>query len=415
MKRIAIVGSGISGLTCAYLLASKYQVTLFEANDYLGGHTHTVEVLLGGERFAVDTGFIVFNDRTYPRFLTLLQRLGVERQATEMSFSVQNPQSGFEYNGHNLNTLFAQRRNFFSPRFYHFVGEILAFNRRAKAWLADEPAAEESLGDFLRRHNFSRFFAEHYLLPMGAAIWSASTGDMREYPLAFFLRFFNNHGLLDLRNRPNWFVIPGGSKRYIAPLTAGLGDGIRLSCPVHQLRRQAQGVLVRSAAGEELFDQVIVACHSDQALRLLGDASVAEKSVLSALAYRNNQVVLHTDSDWLPRRAAARAAWNYRIGAGSGGAPCVTYYMNRLQGFNASQVCCVTLNPSQPIAQERVLGRYQYAHPVFNRSALEAQQRRGEICGRNNTHFCGAYWHCGFHEDGVRSAVHVCQRLGVSL
>ncbi|WP_445400086.1 NAD(P)/FAD-dependent oxidoreductase [Zobellella sp. An-6] len=415
MSKMAIIGSGISGLTCAWLLNQDHDITLFEANDYLGGHTATVDVELGGRHHAVDTGFIVFNDRTYPHFQRLLSRIGVQARATEMSFSVHQARTGLEYNGHTLNTLFAQRRNLLSPRFYGFLAEIVRFNLLCKQVLKLGSLDDgDTLGAFLQKHRFSDFFAGHYILPMVAAIWSSSLADSRDFPLAFFLRFFNHHGLLNLVDRPRWFVIEGGSRSYIPALTASLGD-IRLNSPVLGIRRNADGVRIQSRAGEELFDQVILACHSDQSLRLLTDATEAERQILGGLPYRDNEVVLHTDNRLLPREPRAWASWNYWLDGGEEALPSVTYNMNILQGLQAEETLCVTLNRSRDIDPARILRRFTYAHPVYNREAIRAQGRRKEICGIHRTHFCGAYWYNGFHEDGVRSALDICRRFGAEL
>ncbi|WP_421280301.1 NAD(P)/FAD-dependent oxidoreductase [Aeromonas taiwanensis] len=417
-KKIAIVGSGISGLTAGFLLHKLHDVTLFEAAPTLGGHTATVEVEQGGRGYAIDTGFIVFNDRTYPNFLKLLARIGVGRQPAEMSFSVKSPE-GLEYNGHNLDTLFAQRSNLLSPRFYRFVAEILRFNREARAWLADGPQQGAglalTLGDFLQAGAFSDYFARHYILPMGAAIWSSTLADMRAFPLSFFLRFFANHGLLEVANRPQWYVIPGGSREYIGPLTAGWQSRIRLACPVQGIRRQADGVLIQSSHGEERFDEVILACHSDQALTLLTDASDGERAILGAMPYQANDVWLHTDVSCLPVRRKAWASWNYRLGEDDGARPLVSYNMNILQGVSSPEPFCVSLNARGWVDERKVLRRFVYHHPVFNQASITAQQQRGEICGRQHTHFCGAYWYNGFHEDGVRSALDVARRFGAEL
>ncbi|MEZ6960825.1 MULTISPECIES: NAD(P)/FAD-dependent oxidoreductase [unclassified Aeromonas] len=417
-RKIAIVGSGISGLTAGFLLHKKHDITLFEAAPTLGGHTATVDVEQGGRRYAIDTGFIVFNDRTYPNFLRLLARIGVARQPAEMSFSVKSPE-GLEYNGHNLDTLFAQRSNLLSPRFYGFVAEILRFNREARAWLVDHQAldvgSELTLGDFLQAGEFSDYFARHYILPMGAAIWSSTLADMRTFPLGFFLRFFAHHGLLEVANRPQWYVIPGGSREYIGPLTAGWQSQIRLACPVAGIRRVTNGVIVQSHDGEEQFDEVIFACHSDQALALLTDASERERAILGAMPYQANDVWLHTDATCLPVRRKAWASWNYQLGDDDGARPLVSYNMNILQGVSSPEPFCVSLNPAGRVDESKVLRRFVYHHPVFNQSSIAAQQRRLEICGQRRTHFCGAYWYNGFHEDGVRSALDVAMRFGAEL
>ena len=418
-KKIAIIGSGISGLTAGFLLHRLHDITLFEAAPALGGHTATVEVTQNGRNYAVDTGFIVFNDRTYPNFLKLLARIGVASQPAEMSFSVKSPE-GLEYNGHNLDTLFAQRSNLLSPRFYRFVAEILRFNRQARAWLAGRSAvgqspAEQTLGEFLQTGGFSDYFARHYILPMGAAIWSSTLADMRAFPLGFFLRFFQNHGLLDVANRPQWYVIPGGSRQYLGPLTAGWQQQIRLACPVQGIRRLADGVVIQSPEGEETFDEVILACHSDQALRLLQDASVQEQTILGAMPYQANEVWLHTDVNCLPTRRKAWASWNYQLDTDEQARPLVSYNMNILQGLDSPSPFCVSLNPAGKVDASQVLRRFVYDHPVFNLASIQAQKARAEICGQRHTHFCGAYWYNGFHEDGVRSALDVAQRFGASL
>lgn len=414
MKRIAIVGSGISGLTAGHLLHSRHQVTLFEREPRPGGHTATVDVHLEGRGYAIDTGFIVFNDRTYPRFLKLLDRLGLKGQPTRMSFSVRSPE-GLEYNGQDLDALFAQRTNLVRPRFWHFLSEILRFNRQGRAALAEGTADGQTLGEFLAQGGFSDFFARHYILPMGAAIWSSTLADMRAIPAGFFLRFFENHGLLHVTNRPQWFVIPGGSREYLAPLTAGWSDGIRTACPVHQVNREPEGVRVKSQAGEEVFDEVILACHSDEALALLGDATPDERQILGALPYQANEVLLHTDTSVLPRRRRAWASWNFLLDQDESARPLVTYQMNLLQGLEAPETFCVTLNPQGRVAEERILRRFVYHHPVFNPDSLAAQRQRARICGVDRTHFCGAYWYNGFHEDGVHSATDVAERFGCRL
>lgn len=417
-RKIAIVGSGISGLTAGFLLHKQHDITLFEAAPTLGGHTATVDVEQDGRRYAIDTGFIVFNDRTYPNFLALLARIGVARQPAEMSFSVKSPE-GLEYNGHNLDTLFAQRSNLLSPRFYGFVAEILRFNREARAWLVDHQAldvgSELTLGDFLQAGEFSDYFARHYILPMGAAIWSSTLADMRAFPLGFFLRFFAHHGLLEVANRPQWYVIPGGSREYIGPLTAGWQSQIRLACPVAGIRRVTNGVIVQSHDGEEHFDEAILACHSDQTLALLADASERERTILGAMPYQANDVWLHTDATCLPVRRKAWASWNYQLGDDDGARPLVSYNMNILQGVSSPEPFCVSLNPAGRVDESKVLRRFVYHHPVFNQSSIAAQQRRPEICGQRHTHFCGAYWYNGFHEDGVRSALDVARRFGAEL
>lgn len=417
MKRIAVVGSGIAGLTCAHLLSRKHQVTVFEANDYIGGHTATVDVEVDGRQWAIDTGFIVFNDRTYPNFEKLLAGLDIEPLPTEMSFSVHNVQTRLEYNGHSFSSLFAQKRNWLNPRFWSFLAEIVRFNRRCKEIYASGRYPDGELGRFLRDEGFSDFFATHYILPMGAAIWSSSIDDMRAFSLKFFIQFFHNHGLLNVTDRPQWYVLAGGSRSYIPGLTAPFAERIRLSTPVSRIRRTDSGVVISTQTyGDEAFDEVVLACHSDQSLAMLADASELEREVLGNLNYQNNEVVLHTDTSLLPDRKAAWASWNYRLDGDSSRPACVTYNMNILQRLPAdAPVFCVTLNQTQAIDPARILRSFTYAHPVFNEASAIAQTRRDEICGVNHTYFAGAYWHNGFHEDGVKSALAVCEKFGISL
>lgn len=411
---IAIIGSGISGLTCGYYLHKQHAITLFEANDYIGGHTATVDVNVAGRTYAIDTGFIVYNERTYAHFIEMMNEIGVKGVATQMSFSVRNDGNGLEYNGHTLATLFAQKRNLFRPTFYRFIREILRFNQLAKAHAVSDAPQWQTLGEFLQHHRFSAYFCQNYILPMGAAIWSSSLADMRAFPLMFFLRFFVNHGLLDVANRPQWYVIEGGSRAYIEPLTQGFSDRIRLNNPVTRVRRTLFGVEIETPQGIEKFDEVIFACHSDQALAMLEDASLSEREVLSSLAYQANEVVLHTDTSLLPVRKAAWASWNYWLGGGSDEAqrlPSLTYNMNILQHIESEETFCVTLNSTERIDPDKILRRFVYHHPVFTEMSIRAQQRKGEISGVNHSWFCGAYWHNGFHEDGVRSAREVTTEL----
>ncbi|CAM2974260.1 Amine oxidase domain-containing protein [Vibrio mytili] len=413
-KKIAIIGTGISGLTCGYYLHKQYDVTLFEANDYIGGHTATVDVNLDGREYAIDTGFIVYNDRTYPNFINMMNEIGVEGTPTEMSFSVRNDSNGLEYNGHTVTTLFAQKRNWFNPSFYGFIFEILRFNKLAKSFAAQEHSSVQTLGDFLDEHGFSQYFSDNYILPMGAAIWSSTLADMRAFPLMFFLRFFLNHGLLDVTNRPQWYVIKGGSRSYIGPLTAGYVDNIRLNSPVNKVVRHEQGVEVYVNQQSEWFDDVIFACHSDQVLMLLDDASEDEIGILGNMAYQANEVVLHTDTRLLPQRKAAWASWNYRLDGREGEQqrlPSLTYNMNILQHIESSDTFCVTLNSSEQIDASKILRKFTYHHPVFTTASIAAQQRKGNIQGIANTWFCGAYWYNGFHEDGVRSALDVVKGI----
>lgn len=412
--RIAIIGTGISGLVAAHRLRRRHEVTLFEANDYIGGHTNTVDVELDGERHAIDTGFIVFNDWTYPNFIRLLDELGVASQPTEMSFSVRDERTGLEYNGHSLSTLFAQRRNLLRPSFYRLIADIVRFNRHAER-LAAESGGETTVGEFLRRHRFSSTFAEHYLLPMGAAIWSCPTGTFAQFPIRFIVEFYRHHGLLSIKRRPTWRVIVGGSRSYVEAITAGFRDRIRLRTPVDSVRRFADRVEVLPRGGAaERFDHVIFACHSDQALRLLEpDATPVERELLGAFPYSRNLAVLHTDASLLPKRRRAWASWNYRVTEGEYGTTpaSVTYDMNILQGIRSRHTFCLTLNDESRIAPDRVLRRFEYHHPIFTTRRAAAQARHGELTNANRSSFCGAYWRNGFHEDGVVSALAVVESL----
>ncbi len=417
-EKIAIIGSGISGLTCAWMLRDRYDVHLYEAGDYLGGHTQTTDVDVDGKTYPVNTGFIVYNDWTYPNFIKLMERLGVATEASDMSFSVKCERTGMEYNGHTLDTLFAKRRNIFNPRFLWMIRDILRFNKETRAELAaDAVNPSETLGQYLDRKNYSDYFRRFYIIPMGAAIWSASESMMMDFPLYFFLRFFNNHGMLSVDDRPQWRVVSQGSRSYVQRMQQDLPGGqIYLNTPVTRVERTEEQVTLYSTRGAEIYSQVIFACHSDQALAMLAAPTDDEKAILGAIPYQDNDVVLHTDSSILPQRKKAWASWNYHIGQQIQDTVAVTYYMNRLQNFHDAPVdFCVTLNKSMDIDDSKVIRRFNYAHPVFTLEGVAAQQRHAEISGHNRSHFCGAYWFNGFHEDGVRSALRVTEALGVAL
>lgn len=415
-KRIAIVGSGIAGLVAAWVLCRKHAVTLFEADDRIGGHTNTIEFELNGERHAIDTGFIVYNERTYPNFTRLLDRLGVATQTSDMSFSVKCERSGLEYNGHSLNTLFAQRSNLFRPRFWRMIRDILRFNREAVALLGQRED-DTTLGTFLDQRGYSESFLRHYILPMGAAIWSTTEDRMLGFPAHFFVRFFHNHGFLSVDDRPTWRVIANGSRRYVEKLIVPFAERIRVATPVVAIERRADGVLV-TARGEsaESFDEVVIATHSDQALRMLADPSDAERAILGAIPYQENVALLHTDERLLPRRRLARAAWNYHLPTGNSGARVsLTYDMNVLQSLRTKRRFLVTLNREDAVDPSQVHRRIVYHHPLFTREGVAAQRRHGEISGVRRTHYCGAYWRYGFHEDGVVSAIAVARQFGMEL
>ncbi|MDC0661815.1 NAD(P)/FAD-dependent oxidoreductase [Marinobacter sp. SS21] len=416
-QRIAVIGAGVAGLTSAWLLAEHHDVTVFEAAGYAGGHTNTRLVKLNGRTWPVNTGFIVFNDWTYPNFIKLLERLGVPSEISDMSFSVDSPRNGLQYNGTRVNTLFAQRRNLLSPPFLRMILDILRFNRLTQRELdANLINDDESLGSYLKRHGFSRYFRDYYIVPMGSAIWSAPELALEQFPVRFFLRFFNNHGMLSVDQRPIWRVVSGGSAQYVNRMMERLGPLTRLNCPVQGVRREHDGVVIAANGAEHRFDQVVFGCHSDQALHLLNDPSPAEQSVLSAIPYQDNQVVLHTDSSLLPANRRAWAAWNYYVPEHVTEPVSVTYNMNILQNFHdAPETFCVTLNRTRDVDPDRIIEEYRYAHPVFSRDAVAAQQRYQDIGDRNRTHYCGAYWFNGFHEDGVNSALRVARAFGVSL
>jgi predicted NAD/FAD-binding protein len=413
--KLAIIGSGISGLVCAHLLHRDHEITMYEAGDHVGGHTNTIDVEHERGRLPVDTGFIVFNRRNYPLFTRLLDRLDVESRPSTMSFSVRSDADDFEYGGESLNGLFAQRRNLFRPTFYRMIGDILRFGREAPAAIENGFAAA-TLGEYLDRTGYGDEFVEHYLIPMGSAIWSCSAATVRGFPLQFFVRFFANHGMLGVRDRPQWRTVVGGSRTYVDKLIEPFRESIRLSTPVRRIHRTGIAVHLETEAGDqESFDQVIVACHSDQALSLLGDCTEVEREVLGAIPYQTNDTVLHTDPGVLPRRRRAWSSWNYRATAEPAQSTVVTYNMSILQGLSTDVPLCVSLNQTEAIDPSSVLRRFSYQHPVYSVGGVAAQQRHAEISGRNRTHFCGAYWGNGFHEAGVRSAVSVCSRFGATL
>lgn len=425
--RIAIIGSGVAGLTCAHRLSVEHDIQLFEADHRAGGHTHTRDVELGGQRYAVDSGFIVCNDRTYPNFLGLLDELGVATRPTAMSFSVTARDRDFEFHGDSLGGLFAQRRNIVDPRFLRMVGEYVRFNRVARRFLASGDETT-SLRDLLRDERFSPWFVERLIVPQASAVWSADPEALWRFPAVFLFRFFANHGMLSLRDRPQWLTVEGGSRSYVDAIVRPLGDRVRLGAPVVGVRRHPDHVEVRVAGGEpERFDHVVLAGHSDQSLAVLEDPTTAERDVLGAIPYQQNQATLHTDRSLLPRRRRAWSSWNAHLLDEPKDRPTVTYDMHRLQGLaeNADgDRLLVTLNLDEQIAPERVIERMTYAHPVFTAEGLVAQRRWAEISGptasaeggpaAGRTHYCGAYWRWGFHEDGVWSGLRVADDLGAA-
>jgi predicted NAD/FAD-binding protein len=403
--KIAIIGAGIAGNLAAYRLCRDHEITLFEANTHVGGHTHTHDIAYGGRHYAVDTGFIVFNYQTYPHFTRLLQELDVAVQASTMSFSVKCERSGLEYNGNTLNTLFAQRCNLFNLSFYGMLKDIMRFNREAPRLLENQDMSL-SLGDFLQQKRYGREFIERYLVPMGAAIWSTDPQLMYRFPAGFFIRFFHNHGLLSVNDRPQWYVIEGGSREYVRKLSAAFADRIRTRAAVETISRHPTHVDVK-VRGEppQRFDRVFIATHSDQALRLLRDATPLEREILGAIPYQANEAVLHTDTNVLPRRRLAWAAWNYHILRERQQRVPVTYNMNILQNIEAPVQFCVTLNNADAIDPRCIIKRIRYQHPIFTPASVAAQRRQHEINAGNRTYYCGAYWGYGFHEDGVVSTL----------
>jgi uncharacterized protein len=403
--RIAIVGSGIAGLTAARRLHTEHELTIFEAADYVGGHTNTVEVELEDRSWAVDTGFIVFNDWTYPNFIALMNEIGVASQPSDMGFSVHCDRSGLEYCGGSLNQLFAQRRNLASPGFWRMIRDILRFNRESPR-LLDGREDTLTLGDYLAREGYSERFSRHYIVPMGAAIWSTDPQTMLSFPARYFVEFFANHGLLSINDRPQWRVIKGGSRSYVAPLTAPFADRIRLNAPVLRVHRDEFGVDVVLRDGHRArFDAVVFACHSDQALAMLAAPSNAERAVLGAIPYQPNVAVLHTDTRLLPRRRKAWAAWNYHVPAQATASVSVTYNMNILQSLEARAQFLVTLNPAMAIDPGKILREFVYQHPVYTPEGVAAQRRLPDIMGQERSFYCGAWCGYGFHEDGVKSGL----------
>jgi hypothetical protein len=410
--RIAVVGSGIAGLASAWLLSRQHEVTLFEANSYFGGHTHTHDVEQAGQRHRIDSGFIVHNPAHYPLLTAMFDQLGVASQPTTMSFSVHSEASGLEYNAATLDTLFCQRRNLLSPRFLGMVRDLARFYREAPALLLQRNDMT-SLGDYLEQHEYGAAFRDEHLIPMASALWSSPPTQILQFPARYLVQFMANHQMLQVSGRPQWRVVRGGSSTYVAALRARWSVRERLSCPVHSILRHGNEVQVVSAAGVEHFDQIVLACHSDQALHLLADANEREQSILGAMAWQTNDTVLHTDASVLPRRRKAWAAWNAWLPRAPEAACAVSYCMNLLQGIESPEPFVVTLNRTAAIDPAKVLARMRYQHPVYTQASVLAQARKAEIQGWRRTWFAGAYWGWGFHEDGMRSAVDVAAALGV--
>jgi len=411
--RIAVIGSGIAGLGAAWLLSRQHDVVLFEAAERLGGHTHTHRVHQAGREHAVDSGFIVFNPPAYPLLAKLFDELGVASQPTTMSFSVQNAGSGLEYNAGTLRGLFCQRRNMLSPRFLRMVGDILRFYRESPALLHGSDTGP-TLGDYLADNRYSRGFVDDHLVPMASALWSSPAEQIMQFPARYLVQFMSNHRMLQANDRPEWRVVRGGSSSYVEAMTRDWSVDVRAGCAVMSVLRDGDGVTVAHARGSDRFDQIVMACHSDEALGLLGDASDAEYDILGAIGYQSNDTVLHTDARLLPKRRAAWAAWNAYVPADDDGECTVSYCMNLLQGIDSPQPFVVTLNRTAAIDPSKIIARMHYRHPVYTQASVDAQRRRHEISGQQRrTWYAGAYWGWGFHEDGLRSAVDVARGLGV--
>ena len=411
--KIAIIGSGISGLTSAYLLNRNHDITVFEANDYIGGHTHTHNIKIKDKEYAVDTGFIVYNERTYPNFIKLLDTLGVERQLSTMGFSVKSASEDYEYAGESLNSLFAKRSNIFRLGFLRMLYEMYRFGKKSDSTGLGLDVSI-TLGTYLRSENYSNEFINYFIIPMGAAIWSTPANKVLDMPAYFFIKFFYNHGMLEIINRPKWWVIKDGSSAYIKKIIKGFESKINLSSPIRTVSRLDNGIEIETANSKKplMFDAVVFATHSDQALGMLKDPTEKEKDILSSIPYQKNEVLLHTDSSVLPKRKLAWASWNYQLDSNPESPVVLTYNMNILQSLDCDETFCVTLNDHQSVDKSKVLKKITYHHPLFTVKGIEAQNRKLEISGVNNTYYCGAYWHNGFHEDGVASAIEVCKHFG---
>ncbi|MDF1758365.1 MAG: FAD-dependent oxidoreductase [Legionellaceae bacterium] len=407
-KRIAVIGAGISGLTCAYKLAKQDDVSLFEAKSYIGGHTNTIDIDIPGAKCAVDTGFIVFNERTYPNFCNLLEELKISKQLSEMSFSYRSDKRDLEYNGHSLNTMFADRRNLYSPDFYRLIKDIIRFNKDAKKYVHLPVREEQTIAEFLSANNYSETFKECYLIPMLSSIWSKKKHDSLNCSAYFIFKFYENHGLLDLVNRPPWFVIPGGSRNYIKPILKTIKN-VHLDTPILQITPQSNGITLQSKNTEYNFDAVVCATHSDQALAMLDKPTTLEHDILSNIKYTSNSVVLHTDSSIMPKNKRAWASWNYLDN--QDGNPCLTYYMNLLQSLDCQADIFVSMNLTQQIDKAKIIQTFEYAHPCLDMHAITKQEQINKINGTRGIYFAGAYQGFGFHEDGVNSALNVCSLL----
>ena len=398
--KLAVIGSGISGNTLAYLLNQKYDVTLYEKNKRIGGHSHTHHVTLNNKRESVDTGFIVFNKKTYPLFTSLLDNLGVKYENSDMSFSVFSEENNFEYNGTSINSLFSQRKNLVNFRFLKMIFEILRFNKQA----IKLQSKTITLSQYLKKNNYSDFFCNHYILPMGAAIWSSDIKTILNFPAHFFISFFKNHGMLSINNRPQWLTISGGSEKYVKKLTSSFKNKIRLNSKIKKINRYKNHITIEDNRSKEKYDYIFFACHSDEALDLLSKPTADEITILKALPYQENEVILHTDTSIMPKKKLSWAAWNYNIDSSDSEPISLTYNMNILQNIKSKKDLLVTLNPKKQIQKENIIKNLKYSHPKFSIKGISAQRMKNKISGKNRSFFAGAYWGKGFHEDGVKSA-----------
>ena len=410
---IAVIGSGISGLTTAHLLSRKHNITLFEKNDYLGGHTHTHSIEEEGTIYNVDSGFIVYNENTYPNFIKLLDSLNVKRQHSSMGFSVKSYNKDFEYSGNSLSAVFSKKSNLFNPYFLNMLRSIIRFNKNS---VKDLETMNEStlLIDYLKSKNYSDYFINYYIIPMAASIWSTSPNFILEMPAIFFIRFFDNHGLLKITNRPQWWVIKNGSKQYVKKILDDFNGTIHLNTTINELKRESNKVYIKINNDTKIFDAVVLATHSDQSLSIIKDLSDNEKNVLGKIKYQKNTALIHTDTSILPKRKKAWSSWNYLLDKNDNKV-ILTYNMNILQSLKSKKTYCVTLNNTDMINENKIIKKITYHHPLFTKESVYAQSQKNLICGVNNTYFCGAYWGNGFHEDGVNSALDVCKKFGIDL
>lgn len=416
--KIAIVGSGVAGMTCGHYLADHHEVHLFESDSRIGGHTHTHSVEVESGKYNVDTGFIVHNTKNYPNFIKLMNKLGVEARDSEMSFSVKAESPNLEYNGTTLNSMFAQRRNLVRPSFYRMIRDILRFNKEATNYYSkvkETIVEEKTLEEFLRINNYSTEFTEHYIMPMGAAIWSASREEMKQFPLNYFVRFFHHHGLLQVNDRPQWRTLVNGSNSYIPKITANYAQNIHLNSPVQSVRRKHKLVEVVTGGRTLEFDHVIFASHANQTMKILETPTPDETRIMSRFSYRPNDIILHTDTNVLPKRKLAHASWNYYLPKSMRERVAVTYHMNILQGIKSPENFLVSLNMDDFIDPKKIIKSIPYSHPVYDMNSVTSQNQWSEISGADRIHYCGAYWGNGFHEDGVRTAVRVVEKLGIAV